>query len=128
MPSPHLESGILPPQCKLTPDSHITQTHPRNWEDPSFLGRGTVCYLACYNGEYYIIKDYWVEESEQRTALHEVNMMKLVQDIDRVPKLQHYWVIEVELGIVDNTEQYRDEKWQCRKSPSSCIIRARWLR
>ncbi|KAI6156796.1 hypothetical protein BKA82DRAFT_148513 [Pisolithus tinctorius] len=26
-------------------------------------------------------------------------MMKLVQDIDRVPKLQHYWVVEVELGI-----------------------------
>ncbi|KAI6019709.1 hypothetical protein F5J12DRAFT_780815 [Pisolithus orientalis] len=64
-----------------------------------FLGRGTVCYLACYNGEYYVIKDYWVEESEQRTALHEVNMMKLVHNIDRVPKLQHYWVIKVELGI-----------------------------
>ncbi|KAI6006655.1 hypothetical protein F5J12DRAFT_782901 [Pisolithus orientalis] len=88
-----------PPQCKLTPNSHITKTHPSNQEDPSFLGRGTVCYLACYNGEYYVIKDYWVEESEQRTALHEVNMMKLVQDIDGVPKLQHYWVIEVKLGI-----------------------------
>ncbi|KAI6030964.1 hypothetical protein F5J12DRAFT_779972 [Pisolithus orientalis] len=90
-----------PPQCKLTPDSHITQSHPSNQEDPSkqdllqgFLGRGTVCYIACYNGEYYVIKDYWVEKSEQRTALHEVNMMKLVQDIDRVPKLQHYWVIK----------------------------------
>ncbi|KAI5986703.1 hypothetical protein F5J12DRAFT_787214 [Pisolithus orientalis] len=84
-----------PPQCKLTPGSHITQTHLSNQEDPSFLGRGTVCYLTCYNGEYYVIKDYWVEESEQRTALHEVNMMKLVQDIDRVPKLQHYWVVKI---------------------------------
>ncbi|KAI5996036.1 hypothetical protein F5J12DRAFT_785519 [Pisolithus orientalis] len=83
-----------PPQCKLTPDSHITQTHPSNQEDPGFLGRGTVCYLACYNGEYYVIKDCWVEELEQRTALHEVNMMKLVQDINGVPKLQHYWVVK----------------------------------
>ncbi|KAI6139399.1 hypothetical protein BKA82DRAFT_4020160 [Pisolithus tinctorius] len=66
--------------------------------------RGTVCYLACYNGEYYVIKDYWVEELEQRTDLHEVNMMKLVQDIDRVPKLQHYWVIKVKPGIINKTE------------------------
>ncbi|KAI5988228.1 hypothetical protein F5J12DRAFT_786919 [Pisolithus orientalis] len=56
--------------------------------------------------EVFIYIDYWVEESEQRTALHEVNMMKLVQEINRVPKLQHYWVIEVEPGIVDKTEQY----------------------
>ncbi|KAI6144476.1 hypothetical protein BKA82DRAFT_30608 [Pisolithus tinctorius] len=44
-------------------------------------------------------------------------MMKLVQDIDGVPKLQHYWVVEVKLGIVDKTERYRDEKWRlCMKS------------
>ncbi|KIN93286.1 hypothetical protein M404DRAFT_36223 [Pisolithus tinctorius Marx 270] len=112
-----------PPQCKLTPDSRITRTHPSNREDPR---RGTVCYLARYNGEYYIIKDYWVEELEQRTALHEVNMMKLVQDIDGVPKLQHYWVVKVELGIVDKTERYRDEKWpmvmfKTKKELVSCI-------
>ncbi|KAI6154776.1 hypothetical protein BKA82DRAFT_4010539 [Pisolithus tinctorius] len=114
MPSPHLESGILPSANSLpTPASpeHIPairriQVNKTFYEvlevlflSTGFLGRGTVCYLACYNGEYYIIKDYWVEESEQRTALHEVNMMKLVQDINRVPKLQHYWVIEVEPGI-----------------------------
>ncbi|KIO08000.1 hypothetical protein M404DRAFT_23246 [Pisolithus tinctorius Marx 270] len=119
MPSPHLESGILPSANSLpTPASpeHIPairriQVNKTFYEvlevlflSTGFLGRGTVCYLACYNGEYYIIKDYWVEESEQRTALHEVNMMKLVQDINRVPKLQHYWVIEVEPGIVDKTE------------------------
>ncbi|KAI5999761.1 hypothetical protein F5J12DRAFT_784540 [Pisolithus orientalis] len=114
MPSPHLESGILPSaNSLLTPASpeHIPeigriQVNKTFYEvldvlflSTGFLGRGTVCYLARYNGEYYIIKDYWVEESEQRTALHEVNMMKLVQDIDRVPKLQHYWVIKVEPGI-----------------------------
>ncbi|KAI5997655.1 hypothetical protein F5J12DRAFT_785117 [Pisolithus orientalis] len=114
MPSPHLESGILPSaNSLLTPASpeHIPaigriQVNKTFYEvlnvlfsSTGFLGRGTVCYLTCYNGEYYVIKDYWVEELEQRTALHEVNMMKLVQDIDRVPKLQHYWVIEVELGI-----------------------------
>ncbi|KAI6008144.1 hypothetical protein F5J12DRAFT_892156 [Pisolithus orientalis] len=132
MPSPHSELGILPSaNSLLTPTSpeHIPairriQVNKTFYEvldvlfsSTGFLGRGTVCYLACYNGEYYIIKDYWVEESEQRTALHEVNMMKLVQDIDRVPKLQHYWVIEVEPGIVDKTERYCDEKWQlCMKS------------
>ncbi|KIO09339.1 hypothetical protein M404DRAFT_21903 [Pisolithus tinctorius Marx 270] len=131
-PSPHLESGILPSANSLpTPASpeHIPaigriQVNKTFYEvldvlfsSTGFLGRGTVCYLACYNGEYYVIKDYWVEESEQRTALHEVNMMKLVQDIDGVPKLQHYWVIEVEPGIVDKTERYRDEKWRsCMKS------------
>ncbi|KAI6006705.1 hypothetical protein F5J12DRAFT_782940 [Pisolithus orientalis] len=114
MPSPHLESGILPSANSLpTPASpkHIPaigriQVNKTFYKvlnvlflSTGFLGRGTVCYLACYNGEYYVIKDYWVEESEQRTALHEVSMMKLVQDIDGVPKLQHYWVIEVELGI-----------------------------
>ncbi|KAI6002562.1 hypothetical protein F5J12DRAFT_783738 [Pisolithus orientalis] len=132
MPSPHLESGILPSANSLpTPASpeHIPaigriQVNKTFYEvldvlflSTGFLGRGTVCYLACYNGEYYIIKDYWVEESEQRTALHKVNMMKLVQDIDRVPKLQHYWVIEVEPGIVNETEWYCDEKWRsCMKS------------
>ncbi|KAI6008903.1 hypothetical protein F5J12DRAFT_782311 [Pisolithus orientalis] len=40
----------------------LKSSYTFNQEDPSFLGRGTVCYLACYNGEYYIIKDYWVEE------------------------------------------------------------------
>ncbi|KAI6142015.1 hypothetical protein BKA82DRAFT_4361475 [Pisolithus tinctorius] len=131
-PSPHLESGILPSANSLpTPASpeHIPairriQVNKTFYEvldvlfsSTGFLGRGTVCYLAHYNGEYYVIKDYWVEESEQRTALHEVNMMKLVQDIDGVPKLQHYWVVEVEPGIVDKTERYRDEKWRsCMKS------------
>ncbi|KAI5999845.1 hypothetical protein F5J12DRAFT_784609 [Pisolithus orientalis] len=131
-PSPHLELGILPSANPLlTPVSpkHIPaigriQVNKTFYEvldvlfsSTGFLGRGTVCYLACYNGEYYIIKDYWVEELEQRTALHKVNMMKLVQDIDGVPKLQHYWVIKVKLGIVDKTEQYHDEKWQsCMKS------------
>ncbi|KAI6019932.1 hypothetical protein F5J12DRAFT_780977 [Pisolithus orientalis] len=119
MPSPHLESGILSSaNSLLTPTSpkHIPairriQVNKTFYEvfnvlflSTGFLGRGTVCYLACYNGEYYVIKDYWVEESERRTALHEVNMMKLVQDIDGVPKLQHYWVVEVKPGIVDKTE------------------------
>ncbi|KAI5983936.1 hypothetical protein F5J12DRAFT_787700 [Pisolithus orientalis] len=119
MPSPHLESGILPSaNSLLTPASpkHIpairrTQVNKTFYKvldvlfsSTGFLGRGTDCYLACYNGEYYVIKDYWVEELEQRTALHEVNMMKLVQDIDGVSKLQHYWVIEVKPGIVDKTE------------------------
>ncbi|KAI6015336.1 hypothetical protein F5J12DRAFT_781332 [Pisolithus orientalis] len=117
-PSPHLESGILP-----SANSLLTPTSPKHipairriqvnktfykvlnvlFLSTGFLGRGTVCYLACYNGEYYIIKDYWVEESEQRTALHKVNMMKLVQDIDGVPKLQHYWVVKVEPGISQRT-------------------------
>ncbi|KAI6008821.1 hypothetical protein F5J12DRAFT_782253 [Pisolithus orientalis] len=117
MPSPHLELGILPSANSLqTPTSpkHIPairriQVNKTFYEvlnvlflSTSFLGRGTVCYLTCYNGEYYIIKDYWVEESEQRTALHKVNMMKLVQDINGVPKLQHYWVIEqaLERGVL----------------------------
>ncbi|KAI5994624.1 hypothetical protein F5J12DRAFT_785805 [Pisolithus orientalis] len=126
MPSPHLESGIFPSASSLpTPTSpkHIPeigriQVNKAFYgvfnvllSSTGFLGRGTVCYLARYNGEYYVIKDYWVEELEQRTALHKVNMMKLVQDIDRVPKLQHYWVIEIEPGIVDRTERYHDEKW-----------------
>ncbi|KAI5984929.1 hypothetical protein F5J12DRAFT_787488 [Pisolithus orientalis] len=138
MPSPHLESGILPSANSLpAPASpkhipaigriQVNKTFYKVLDvlflSTGFLGRGTVCSLACYNGEYYVIKDYWVEESEQRTALHEVNMMKLVQDINRVPKLQHYWVIEVELGIVNKTEQYRDEKWQlCMKSQRTLFI------
>ncbi|KAI5990036.1 hypothetical protein F5J12DRAFT_786564 [Pisolithus orientalis] len=114
MPSPHLELGILPSaNSLLTPASpkhipaitriQVNKTFYKVLDvlflSTGFLGRGTVCYLTHYDGEYYVIKDYWVEESEQRTALHEVNMMKLVQDINRVPKLQHYWVIEVKLGI-----------------------------
>ncbi|KIJ59343.1 hypothetical protein HYDPIDRAFT_33281 [Hydnomerulius pinastri MD-312] len=79
-----------------------------------FLGRGTVCYLACHKGEFYVIKDHWVQESQLRTALHEVNMMELLQDIDGVPKLHDYWVVEVEPDIVDNTEQYWEERWQAR--------------
>ncbi|KAI5991758.1 hypothetical protein F5J12DRAFT_897447 [Pisolithus orientalis] len=119
MPSPHLELGILPSaNSLLTPASpehipairriQVNKTFYKVLDvlflSTGFLGRGTVCYLTCYNGEYYIIKDYWVEESEQRTALHKVNMMKLVQDINGVPKLQHYWVVKVKLGIVDKTE------------------------
>ncbi|KAI6142499.1 hypothetical protein BKA82DRAFT_4360980 [Pisolithus tinctorius] len=119
MPSPHLESDLLPgANSLLTPTSpehipaigriQVNKTFYKVlnvlFSSTGFLGRGTVCYLAHYNGEYYVIKDYWVEESEQRTALHKVNMMKLVQDINGVPKLQHYWVVEVELGIVDKTE------------------------
>ena len=55
-----------------------------------FLSRGTVCYLACYKGVFYVIKDHWVEHSDKRPILHKVRMMQLMEGVDGVPKLHDY--------------------------------------
>ena len=88
-----------------------------------FLGRGTVCYLACYKGVFYVIKDHWVEHSDERPILHEVRMMQLMEGVDGVPKLHDYWVVEVAPGVVDKTERYCEESFH--RSMKSCRTHVR---
>ena len=78
-----------------------------------FLGRGTVCYLVRHDGEFYVIKDHWVQNKlkHYQNPLQEVNMMKLVQGIDGVPVLVDFWIVEVLPGVPDVTQCYRQEKW-----------------
>ena len=78
-----------------------------------FLGRGMVCYLVRRDGEFYVIKDHWVQNELKRyqNPLQEVNMMKLVQGIDSVPVLVDFWMVEVLPGVPDVTQRYRQEKW-----------------
>ena len=78
-----------------------------------FLGRGTICYLVRRGGEFYVIKDHWVQNDlkQNQSPLQEINMMKLIQGIDGVPTLVDYWVVEVLPGVPDVTQRYREEKW-----------------
>jgi len=89
-----------------------------------FLGRGTTCYLACYKGVCYVVKDHWVEHSDERPILHEVRMMQLLEDIDGVPKLHDYCIVEVAPGVVDKTERYREESYH--RTMKSCRTHV-WL-
>ena len=78
-----------------------------------FLGWGTVCYLIRRDGEFYIIKDHWVQNDlkQNQNILQEINMMKLIQGIDGVPTLVDFWVVEVSPSVPDVMQHYRQEKW-----------------
>ena len=92
------------------------------FSSPSFLGRGTICYLTCHNGCYYVIKDSWVwvptgmldqtlTDLSQNPALNEVRIMQHLSHIDGVPRLHGWWFVQVDKED-DTTQRYREEKWQ----------------
>ena len=78
-----------------------------------FLGRGMVCYLVRRDGEFYVIKDHWVQNDlkQNQNILQEINMMKLAQGINDVPTLVNFWVVEISPGVPDVMQRYRQEKW-----------------
>ncbi|KAF8432136.1 hypothetical protein L210DRAFT_3650633 [Boletus edulis BED1] len=91
-----------------------------------FIGRGTICYLARYEGVYYVIKDHWVRDLDQDgicdlMMIHEARMMEYVKDIDGVPKLHGAWVVEAEEGVPDSTSRYREEKYRKMQSPRTHV-------
>lgn len=87
-----------------------------------FVGRGTVCYLARFEGVNYVIKDHWVRSLDPDALcnpllIHEARMMNLVKGIDGVPILHQVWVVENEEGVSDATSRYRQEKdWKLLQS------------
>ena len=85
---------------------------------PSFLGRGTICYLTCYSSHHYIIKDYWVQvptdmsdqtltDLSQCSALNKVRIMQHLSHIDGVSRLYRWWFVQVDKKD-DNTERYKE--------------------
>ncbi|KAG1887558.1 uncharacterized protein F5891DRAFT_966720 [Suillus fuscotomentosus] len=70
------------------------------------VGRGTVCYLARRNGEEYIVKDHWVKGNKD-AVLNEVKMLEEMEGVSGVPELVEYWLVEVEKGQPDETQNYR---------------------
>lgn len=70
------------------------------------IGRGTVCYLARRNGEEYIVKDHWVKGNKD-AVLNEVKILEEMKGVVGVPELVEYWLVEVEKGQPDETQNYR---------------------
>ncbi|KAF8129612.1 hypothetical protein EV363DRAFT_1297249 [Boletus edulis] len=91
-----------------------------------FIGRGTICYLARYEGVYYVIKDHWVRDLDQDgicdpMMIHEARMMEYVKDINGVPKLHGAWVVKAEEGVPDSTSRYCEEKYRKMQSPRTHV-------
>ena len=77
------------------------------------LGRGTLFYLICHDGEFYVIKNHWVQNDlkQNQNILQEINMMKLVQGIDGIPTLVDFWVVKISPSVPDVMQHYHQEKW-----------------
>ncbi|KAG1797525.1 uncharacterized protein BJ212DRAFT_1306011 [Suillus subaureus] len=74
----------------------------------SLIGRGTVCYQArrASDGQGFVIKDHWVLwDVDDVDVLNEIMMMKAMDDIPGVPKLEEYCKVMLS-SEVDNTWMY----------------------
>ncbi|KAG1890837.1 hypothetical protein F4604DRAFT_1949197 [Suillus subluteus] len=74
------------------------------------IGRGTVCYRArrASDGQEFVIKDHWVlGDVDDADVLNEIAMMKAMEGIPGVPKLEEYCKVALSSGEVDNTRRYR---------------------
>ncbi|KAG2122772.1 hypothetical protein DEU56DRAFT_745757 [Suillus clintonianus] len=70
-------------------------------------GRGTVCYLARFKNKEFIIKDHWVQGEDSQDVLNEVEMLKRMQGVPGVPRLEDYWVVQRGDGTPDITSELR---------------------
>jgi hypothetical protein len=87
------------------------------------VGRGTVCYLASWKEEDYIIKDHWVLGKRDNVILNEIEMLKEMQGVPGVPELVEYWLVATSDGDVDNTRSYRRREHRSIKGTSRTHVR-----
>jgi hypothetical protein len=102
---------------ELHPNGHVKSISVNNhlyrvvyliYSLQSMIGRGTTVWLVKRDGEYYILKDSWIQDSRVES---EITFLKMLKDD---PKLKNYVpdLIEGEDiwigGAVDSTGRYRE--------------------
>ncbi|KAG1801288.1 uncharacterized protein BJ212DRAFT_1305039 [Suillus subaureus] len=87
------------------------------------IGHGTICYLASWNEEDYIVKDHWVLGKQDDIILNKIEILKLMHGVPGVLELVDYWLITTSEGEVNNTQSYHKRECQSMQGTSCTHVR-----